>query len=164
MGLFKFNPGNFRGITVNFRAWLGSLDAKMQLATEQAARVWLREAVQNVPDWSGASRATFEQLADAVGETVEINVAANAPDRIALGRMNSRGGIERIGKASWRFYYENNLRYLAANETQSVAVGEAGVRWGLIEPTPYNFRDAANQAAESFVENITLPRIEIQSR
>ncbi len=149
---------------MNLRAWLGSLDAKMQLSTEQAARVWLRAALENVPDWSGASRATFEQLADAVGERVNINIAENAPDRIALGRLNSRGGIERIGKASWRFFYENNLRYLAANETTTVTVGEAGVRWGLIEPTPYNFRDAANAAAEAFTANITLPRIEIQSR
>ena len=111
---------------MNVAAFLGSTNAKRRLATEEAARIWLEHAIPAVPVWSGASRATFEQLADSVGVSVPIKIAPNAPNRVALGRANSRGGIERDGNGAWRFYYENNLRYLAANETRNVGVGEAG--------------------------------------
>lgn len=150
-----------RQIKLNLLALVGNLDATAEKATRQAAKIWVETAIAQVPSWSGASLATFEQLANEVGVSVPIVVQQNAPDRIALGRLNSRGGIERLGRGQWRFFYENNLRYLSANETRSVGVGEFGVRWGLIEPTPYNFRDAANKAAEAFLRNVELPRIEI---
>ena len=152
---------SLKGLLLNVKAFFGSSDAKMRLATEEAARIWLKAAIPAVPVWSGASRATFQQLADAVGVSVPIDVAAGAPNRVALGRLNSRGGIERDGNGSWRFYYENNLRYLAANETRSVSRGEYGVKWGLIEPTPYNYREAARQAVRAYAKTVTLPRIEI---
>lgn len=164
MAQMKFRS-SWKGFVLNTRAFLGSTDAKMRLATEEAARIWLRHAIPAVPVWSGASRATFEQLASAVGVNVPITVAPKAPNRVALGRANSRGGIEKgKGKANWRFYYENNLRYLAANETRSVGVGEAGVKWGLIQPTPYNFREAAQAAVDAFAKTVRLPRIEITSK
>lgn len=152
---------SLKGLVLNVRSFLGNTDAKMQLATEEAARIWLNTAIPAVPVWSGASRATFQQLADAVGVDVPIDVKPNAPNRVALGRLNSRGGIERDGNGRWRFYYENNLRYLAANETRSVSVGQYGVKWGLIEPTPYNFQAAARAAVQAYAKTVTLPRIEI---
>lgn len=153
----------WQGLKLNLRSLLGSMDAKMELATREAARIWLRKAIEGVPTWSGASRATFEQLADSVGERVPINIAPNAPNRTSLGRLHGRGGVERDGKNRWRFFYENNLRYLEANETRQVGVGEAGVKWGLIEPTPYQFREAALQAVNAYAKTVTLPRIQITS-
>lgn len=152
---------SLKGLVLNVKAFFGSSDARMRLATEEAARIWLNAAIPAVPVWSGASRATFQQLADAVGVPVPIDVAPNAPNRVAIGRFNSRGGIERSGEGKWRFYYENNLRYLAANETRTVNRGEYGVKWGLIEPTPYNYRDAARRAVQAYAKTVTLPRIEI---
>lgn len=140
------------------------IDRKMREAAEEAARIWLDAAIPNVPVWSGASRATFEQLAGSVGYNVPINVDPNAPNRIALGRFNSRGGIERTGKGSWRFYYVNQLRYLNTNETQSVSVGEAGVIWGLRNPTPYNFTEAAEAAVKRYLDSVELPRITLGRR
>lgn len=150
-----------RRLKLNLLALVGNLDAVAEKSTRRAAKIWVETAISQVPSWSGASLATFEQLANAVGVSVPINVAQGAPNRIALGRLNSRGGLERLGKGQWRFFYENNLRYLSANETRSVGVGEFGVRWGLTEPTPYNFRDVANAAVEKFLRNVELPRIEI---
>ena len=152
---------SLKGFVLNAKAFFGSSDAKMRLSTEEAARIWLGVAIPAVPVWSGASRATFQHLADAVGVPVPIDTAPNAPNRVAIGRLNSRGGIERDGNGKWRFYYENNLRYLAANETRSVSVGEYGVKWGLLEPTPYNYREAARKAVEAYAKTVTLPRIEI---
>lgn len=150
-----------RKIKLNLLALVGNLDAVSEKATREAARIWVETAIAQVPSWSGASRATFEQLANEVGVNVPITVAPNAPNRIALGRLNSRGGIERVERGKWRFYYENNLRYLSANETRSVSRGEYGVIWGLIEPTPYNFREKANEAIQNFLKNVELPRVEI---
>jgi len=150
-----------RRLKTNILAFLGNLDATSEKAARQAGKIWVETAITQVPSWSGASLATFQHLANAVGVTVPILVEQNAPDRVALGRLNSRGGLERLGKGKWRFYYENNLRYLSANETRTVGVGEFGVKWGLVEPTPYDFRAAANAAAERFLRNVELPRIVI---
>lgn len=148
-------------LKLNFLALVGNLDARSQKLAEEAGRIWVEAAIQKVPAWSGASLATFEQLASVVGVNVPINVSPTAPDRIALGRLNGRGGIERVTKGHWRFFYENNLEYLSANETRQVGVGEYGVRWGLLEPTPYNFREAGNEAVDRFLKKAELPRIEI---
>lgn len=153
----------WKGFILNAKAFLGSTDARMRLASEDAARIWLEHAIPAVPVWSGASRATFEQLASVVGVPVPIDIAPNAPNRTALGRLNSRGGIERDGKFGWRFYYENNLRYLAANETRNVQVGEYGVIWGLRKPTPYNFQKAAEAAVREYAKTVKLPRVKITS-
>lgn len=150
-------------LKLNLLALVGNLDALAQKSAEDAARVWVETAIAQVPTWSGASLATFEQLASAVGVPVVINVRPDAPNRVALGRLYSRGGVERVERGKWRFFYENNLEYLSANETRQVSVGEYGVRWGLEEPTPYNFRAAANAAAENLLRNVELPRIEIVS-
>jgi hypothetical protein len=142
------------------------LDAAVKLHVEEAARRWVRAALEIVPDWSGASRATFQALASAVGEHVSIDVSANAPDRIGLGRLYSRGGVEKTEVASYRFFYETSLRYLIANETKKVAPGTHGLRGKLIEPTPYKFREAGNAAAQAYLAGISakLPIYPLQGK
>ena len=127
-------------------------DAFVKDVIEGAAREWVKAAVAIIPVWSGASRATLQALADAVGESVPISPSSTAPDRIGLGRLYSRGGIEKKGKASYSFYYETTLRYLIANETQKVAPRTEGLFGSLITPTPYKFREAGDRAAQAYID------------
>lgn len=119
---------------------------------ELAARAWVKEAISIIPVWSGASRATLQALASAVDMSVPISPKSSAPDRISLGRLYSRGGIERTARGKWNFYYETNLKYLIANETTRVAPGTEGLRGSLIHPTPYQFREAGNRAAQAVID------------
>lgn len=140
------------------------LDAFVKDSIEEAARIWVRAAMAEIPVWSGASRATLQPLATAVGEHVAIDVSATAPDRIGLGRLLSRGGIEQRGYAEWIFFYETNLRYLLANETKNVAPRTEGLRGALIHPTPYQFREAGNIAAQAYLASRKPTYLQFESR
>ena len=133
-------------------------------STEEAARLWVRAAVERIPVWSGASRATLQALASAVGEHIDIDVKADVTGRIGLGRLFSRGGVERVGPAHWQFIYETSLRYLIANESQRVAPRTHGLFGSLIEPTPYNCREAGNKAVEEFVETLVMPLFSLKGK
>lgn len=135
------------------------IDRYVEDTIREAARVWLRAAMDIIPTWSGASRATLQALASAVDVHVSIDIKDTAPDRIALGRLTSRGGVDRNGQGSWSFFYETQLRYLIANENTRVAPRTEGLRGSLIAPTPYQFREAGNRAVQSFLETIELPVI-----
>lgn len=133
------------------RLVLKDADAFVKDVIEGAAREWVRAAVKIIPVWSGASRATLQALADAVNEPLQIDPRSDAPDRIGLGRLMSRGGITKEGKASYSFYYETTLRYLIANETTRVKPRTEGLFSSLIQPTPYNFRAAGDRAAQAYI-------------
>lgn len=137
------------------------IDEFIKESTEEAARIWVRAAVARIPVWSGASRATLEALASAVNETIDIDVRSTAPDRVALGRLYSSGGIEKLSTGDWRFVYESNLRYLAANETTRVAPRTEGLRGSLIQATPYNFRQAGNEAVEAYANTLVIPYLKL---
>lgn len=150
-----------KGLFLNLAGLRREVDDYSRQTVEAAAKIWLRTALEEVPIWSGASRATFEQLGAAIGEPVPLTTAPLAPNRIALGRANSRGGVEKDGEGKWRFYYETSLAYLSANEQFAVEVGQYGVKWGLKKPTPYGFREKANLAVQGFAGDIPPPRIQI---
>lgn len=141
------------------RLVLRNADEYVKETIEEAARAWVRAAVAIIPVWSGASRATLQALANAVNEPVPIDPKQSAPNRIALGRLYSRGGVERKGAAHYDFYYETTLRYLIANETKNVKPRTEGLFSRLIEPTPYKFREAGDRAAQAVIEKrlSTLP-------
>lgn len=134
------------------RLVLRDADTFVRETIEGAAREWVRAAIDIIPVWSGASRATLQALASAVNVPVPISPKASAPNRIGLGRLYSRGGIEKDGRASYNFYYETSLRYLIANETQRVKPRTYGLFSRLIEPTPYKFREAGDKAAQAYID------------
>lgn len=134
------------------RVVLANADEFVRQTIEEAARAWVRAAANEIPVWSGASRATLQALADAVNESVDINPRPGVKNRIALGRLYSRGGIEKTGAASYNFFYETTLRYLIANETSRVQPRTNGLFSRLIEPTPYKFREAGDKAANAVIE------------
>jgi hypothetical protein len=138
------------------------LDTFVKETIQESARVWVRAALEIIPSWSGASRATLQSLASAVGEHVAIDIKNNAPDRIGLGRLFSRGGIERKALGNWEFFYESQLEYLIANETRKVAPRTYGLRGKLIAPTPYKFREAGNAAVEAYLKTVKVPLLPLK--
>lgn len=129
------------------------LDEYIKETIEEAARAWLDAVLEIVPAWSGASRATFQALANSVGVNVPISRKQNAPDRVSLGRLYSRGGIAKERQHGYNFYYETTLEYLITNETKQVAPRTEGLFSSLREPTPYKFREAGNKAAAAVINS-----------
>ena len=135
------------------------LDAWVRQEIRNAAEVWMDAALQIIPSWSGASRATLEALGDAINypKPIFIGTASNAPLRTALGRLSSSGGIRRIQAGVFNFYYRTNLSYLIANETKTVAPGTEGLRGAMKTPTPFMFRAAGDAMAQYYVSQLQLP-------
>lgn len=145
---------NLKRLELFPRAGTKAVDQYVQGLIEDAAKVWLDAALAIVPSWSGASRATFEALASAVQYKVDIDVKDTAPDRIALGRLFSSGGVQKVGTGHWEFYYQTRLEYLIANETKNVKAGEYGLIGKTIVPTPYQFREAGARAVEKYISSV----------
>lgn len=142
------------------------VDRQMRQLAEEAARVWLDAVLAIVPTWSRASRATFEALAQAVGYKVTYGPVRAFSDRRPLGLSTGFGGLMREAKGSYSFYYRSELRYLNFNESNVARVGVAGVFKGLINPTPYNFKDAGEKAFRAFAKRklgLVLRNVRIES-
>jgi hypothetical protein len=146
---------------INFdrKAFENHLQQRMTETVREAARSWLTTVLLIIPTWSRASRATFEELAEAVGFRVTYGPIRSREDRLVLGLSTGRGGLK-VTKTSWHFFYETELRYLAYNEYHHVIYGQAPnvfSRSGLINPTPYRFQEAGQADFRSFSQNVRLP-------
>jgi len=131
----------------------------MTQVTKDAAISWLTVVLAIIPTWSRASRATFNELAEAVGFPLTFGPVRSRKDRLNLGLSTSRGGLDTTS-TSWHFFYETDLRYLEYNEFNKVIFGEAPnvfSRSGLINPTPYNFQEAGLADFKSFAAGVRLP-------
>lgn len=144
-------------IQFDIKGYLGVLDAKIEEQTKEAARSWLYTVLQIVPTWSGASRATFEALAQAVGFNITYGPQRSKNDRKDLGRATSMGGIEKKG-TEIVFFYQTDLRYLEFNEFNRATPGlpPRPITF-LLNPTPYRFLEAGERDFQSFVKTVRLP-------
>lgn len=146
-------------IDLDLKGYLDAVDDEMRRQTIEAARSWLHTVLMIIPTWSRASRATFTELANAVGFSLTFGPQLSRKDRTSLGRMTGRGGLD-FKSTSWHFFYETDLRYLAYNEFNRVIFGQAPnvfSRTGLTNPTPYRFQEAGKADFESFAKGVRLP-------
>jgi hypothetical protein len=150
---------NLLRVELNLQQYARDVDRDMLEATKQGARIWLQTALSTVPTWSRASRATFESLAQSVGFRVTYGPITAFYDRKPLGTSNGFGGLIKDEQGKYSFYYSSTLEYLNFNESNHAPVGTAGVRWGLLNATPYNFVEAANASFEQFAKNVSLPPV-----
>jgi hypothetical protein len=127
-------------------------------------RVLLTEVLLIIPTWSRASRATFESLAQAVGFTVTYGPRTAPFDGLSEGLSSGFGGVEKISKGHYEFYYKTNLAHLVFNEDNQAFKGVGGVFFRLIQPTPYHFLEAGQKAFIDFSKTVSLPDQVISSR
>lgn len=127
---------------------------------------WLTTADILVPVWSGASKATFSELASKVNFRLSIIKAARAPDRESLGRSKSEGTFEvDERKARITAVYSTTLDHLVFNEANNANVGgDPKVFSRLIQPGPYGFVAQANKAFEEAVADTNLPIPKVRTR
>lgn len=149
---------SLQAVDFDVSSYKSILDSNLRQQTEQAARSWLTTVLGIIPTWSRASRATFEALANEVGFNVTYGPVRSKKDRLSLGLSNSKGGLDIVKDQHYFFFYETSLRYLIYNEENFATPGAPPQPYGeLLNPTPYNFRDAGKADFESFAAAIKLP-------
>lgn len=146
-------------IKMDLTAYRRGLIDHLTKINKEAGQLWLHTALQPIPTWSGASRATFVKLARELGTSVPFG-RISAKDRTALGMLNSTGSgvitdptIPYVG-----FMYKSSLRYLTYNEFNAATPGPPPQPFGkLRNPTPYHFTTKALAAWEAFAKTAKLP-------
>ena len=119
----------------------------------KAGQAWVNAAVNTtpIPTWSGASRATFQKLANELGTTVPIGPIRSRNSRVSLGQSTSAGSGVVINKQLpyVGFVYKTSLRYLHYNNYNKATQGRPPRPFSNnVRFTPYRFHTRAKQAWE----------------
>jgi len=155
---------DLKGFKFEVLSYQKDLAAFMEKEIKRTGQVWLQIAVNGIPlpTWSGATRASFQKLAHALGTSVAIGPRAtsNRKDRTALGKATSTGKIIIAPKEDfYGFEWSSSLRYLSYNEFNRAVVGPAPPNpwWKDIENTPYHFQARALAAWKDAALSVRLP-------
>jgi hypothetical protein len=148
----------FRPYELDLNAYKIAVTSHLEDRIKEGAKLWLNVTVATlIPSWSNASKATFEELARAVGVSINYGPQLSRLDRRPLGLSTGTGGYEAYDAVA-SFWYTSTLRYLAFND-QNVATPGPPPRpfTNLTHPTPYNFTDIGFKAFQEFAKTVKLP-------
>ena len=103
---------SFRVPRINVDQYRTALDRHMKEVLAQGLMEWLHTALLEIPNWTGASRATFWRLA----ETINAQVDASGP-RVGIGQLAGDGSMQTDKmKGVYTFTYSTTLPWLIWNE------------------------------------------------
>ena len=139
---------------LNIARYKDLLHTQLSELLAQAGMQWIAATAEKIPEWSGASKGTFNPLASHVGYVLTIGQADGAPNRVGLGEALSGATFETDrDKGLYSFSYTTTLAHLIVNEYHDAR------QWGfhLKQPGPYHFQEAGQQAFKDAVRDATLP-------
>jgi len=120
-----------------------------------AAFVWLNTVLDEIPTWSGASRATFLALSREVGFNLSISPIVKSD--ISTGIAHSKGKMTSdSSKGEYTFEYGTDLRHLVWNEFNSPE-GDPAVFAKLKKPGPYRFQEKGREVFKQVAADVRLP-------
>ena len=148
----------FKVPTLNFDRFKNKVHQELSDAIAYGAFEWINAAVSKIPVWSGASHATFLQLAKAIGFHLSINPVAAIKDT-NLGIEYGFGDFTTdMSTGKYSFEYATTLEHLIFNEYQNANGGaDPNVFYRLKDPGPYGFQEFANEAFKKAVAEVHLP-------
>ena len=151
----------FKGKLVSFDINMAKYKKKLhEQLLEDLGRVafaWLDEVLAEIPEWSGASRATFLQLARKVGYS--LNISPKVISREAFGAQHGQGSMTTDkAKGRYTFTYSTDLKWLVSNEYKhNTSKNDPSVFHRLLRPGPYHFQKAGLAAFERESQGVRLP-------
>jgi hypothetical protein len=158
--------GTFERAQVDVSAYMRTLDVCLRDALAHGMFEYLQAVLARIPTWSGASRATFMNLAREISLDIPIVPVAWSSgksggilNRIPLGEQNGTGRlIINASSGQYHFEYTTDLKYLAFNEYHDAnAGGDPGVFSKLKTPGPYNFQGLGEAAFLASARGAKLP-------
>ena len=145
---------------LNLDAYRKILHQHMLETIAQALNLWLETVLMEIPGWSGASRATFMKLAQAI--SYDIPIAPRVQSRIGTGVDESAGRLE-TDKGRYVLHYSTTLPWLIWNEYNNANVDPDPTKWPppaeLVKPGPYNFQMKGSLAFLRFASTVDLPPV-----
>ena len=147
--------GTFLTFSFNLNDYQKRLHEHLSDEIAHAAFVWLEALLSEIPTWSGASRATFLQLAREVG--YNLSIAPRVQSRTAYGQRHGDGEVAADPqKGLYTFSYETTLRWLIHNEFNSPD-SDPNVFYRLLKPGPYYFQRKGQEVFRTFAADVRLP-------
>jgi len=145
--------------TLDVAGYRKALKAHMQEALAQAIVTWLAAVLEEIPVWSGASRATFIPLASRIA--FNIPITPRVIDRRGVGIASAGGELEiDEEKGRYAFEYRTWLPWLVWNEYHNANVDpDPGLFDKLLKPGPYNFQVKGYEAFKRFSQTVDLPAV-----
>jgi len=145
--------------TLDLAGYRKALKAHMQEALAQAIVTWLAAVLEEIPVWSGASRATFIPLASRI--QFNIPITPRVIDRRGVGIASAGGELEiDEEKGRYAFEYRTWLPWLVWNEYHNANVDpDPGLFDKLLKPGPYNFQVKGYEAFKRFSQTVDLPAV-----
>lgn len=156
---------DFKRVWLDMPAYNRAMLNALRNINERAGQAWVDTAVNKtpIPTWSGASRATFQKLANELGTSVPIGPIRARKSRVQLGQSTSAGsGVfeDTLGgrPVEVGFVYQTSLRYLAYNEYNRATKGSPPQPYSnRVRFTPYNFQIRAEAAWQKEAVKAKLP-------
>lgn len=144
---------------INLDGYKKALDKHMREVLAQGLMEWLDAVLLEIPNWTGASRATFWRL----GETIGMGVGASGP-RVAIGHAAGSGELNADeAKGVYTFTYGTTLPWLIWNEYHDANVDPDPTKYPppakLKKPGPYQFQEKGAKAFQRFSETVELPKV-----
>jgi hypothetical protein len=145
--------------SLDLQGYRKALHQHMQDVLAQAVVTWLAAVLEEIPVWSGASRATFIPLASRVSYSVPI--VPRVIDRKGVGIASSAGPLEMDEeKGRYAFEYRTWLPWLVWNEYHNANVEpDPGLFDRLLQPGPYNFQVKGYEAFQRVSQTVDLPAV-----
>src|SRR5208282_1292757 len=154
---------------IDISGYRDALDKAMKEAISQALMEWLDRVLEEIPEWSGASRATFSALASAIGMGIPTAPTTNAKvmvgDRTAECLASSVGSKLSINEppGHYTFTYQSNLPWLVWNEYNNANESPDPTKWPppalLLKPGPYEFQAKGLNTFIQFSKGVSLPPV-----
>jgi len=150
---------SFREPRIDVEAYRNALDKHMRAELAQALMAWLDAVLVEIPNWSGASRATFIQVASAINVNVGASCGGAPYDRIGEGLAQSQGEFTADkSKGIYTFTYGTTLPWLVWNEYNNANVDPDATKWPppakLLKPGPYGFQKKGAKAFQRVAEDV----------
>lgn len=144
---------------INLQKYLNALHDELSEQLALACFEWLNATAANIPQWSGASAATFLHLAREIGYSLPISQSGIAPNREALGLRHGDGKftVEK-DRGRYSFTYTTTLKHLIYNEFNNANIIPDDTLFSrLLQPGPYRFQEAGQVAFRRVASTVRLP-------
>jgi len=150
---------SFRVPRINVDQYRTALDRYMKEALAEGLMAWLDAVLLEIPNWTGASRATFWRLA----ELINAQVDASGP-RVGIGQLAGDGSMETDKtKGVYTFTYSTTLPWLVWNEYHDANVDPDPTKYPpparLRKPGPYGFQLTGVDAFQRVADRVKLPPV-----
>ncbi len=151
--------GSLATLQLDFEDYRKRLHERLTDEIAHAAFLWLNAVLDEIPTWSGASRATFLALSREVGFNLTISPTPTGGKGLGISIGAAHGQGEMIAdpkKSLYTFKYATSLPHLIWNEFNAPG-GDPNVFAKLKKPGPYRFQEKGKEVFKQLAADVRLP-------